>query len=63
MGCHDQSSLCFVADNTVDVAAEIIDVLVATGKHEVLLLSRKVCENCASVVQTAYSDFNAGGFH
>ena len=38
-------SICRIGrinDGLVDVAQEIIDVLVATKKHEILLLSRKV---------------------
>lgn len=34
--------ICSVTDGSVDVAQEIIDVLVAAKKHEILLLSRKV---------------------
>ena len=33
---------CDLADTPTDVALEVIDALVATGKHEILLLSRKV---------------------
>jgi len=34
--------MCDPADILVDVALEVIDALVATKKHEILLLSRKV---------------------
>ena len=34
--------ICSVANGSADVAQEIIDVLVAAKKHEILLLSRKV---------------------
>jgi hypothetical protein len=32
-----------IADRMTDVAREIIDVLAATKKHKILILSRKVC--------------------
>ena len=34
--------ICGVTNGSADVAQEIIDVLVAAKKHEILLLSRKV---------------------
>ena len=34
--------ICSVTNGSADVAQEIIDVLVAAKKHEILLLSRKV---------------------
>jgi hypothetical protein len=34
--------ICRVANEPADVAQEIIDVLVAAEKHEIVLLSRKV---------------------
>ena len=34
--------VCNVTNGLLDVAQEIIDVLVASNKHEILLLSRKV---------------------
>jgi hypothetical protein len=36
------SSFRSVPNNLADVAQEILDVLVATKKHEIVLLSRKV---------------------
>lgn len=56
--------LCSLADSNTDVAAEMIDVLVATGKHEILLLSRKVCEQMPFYpFPFGLTKFYQGGFH
>lgn len=34
--------VCRIANVLIDVALEVIDALVATRRHEILLLSRKV---------------------
>ena len=38
----EKSGLRRITDHVVDVASEIIDVLLATGKHEIIVLSRSV---------------------
>jgi hypothetical protein len=44
--------VCNVTNGSVDVAQEIIDVLVAAKKHDILLLSRKVRILSARVLTT-----------